>query len=146
MKKSIYTLAFAALVAGMVFTSCKSPADKVEAEQENVLEAEQDLDEAKRDYNQEYSQFKSESEARITANEKVIADLKEYSIAKKKETRMEYEKAINDLESKNQAMKAKIADYKKDGNDNWESFKNEINHDMNEIGESLNNLGKNNVK
>ena len=146
MKNPFYTLAVSFLFTGIIFTSCCTPADKVNASKANVEKAELDLELAKQDYNEEYNQFKLESEGKITANEKLIADLKAYSKNKKKETKDEYDRIVNDLEAKNQAMKDKMNGYKEDGNNKWESFKNEFNHDMSEIGKSLNDLGKNNVK
>lgn len=139
MKKSIFTLATILFMSGAFITSCKSPTEKVEDSKEN-------MDEAKQDYAAEYEKFKSESNDKISANEKLIIDLKAYSKTKKKEVQSEYEKTIADLEAKNEKMKAKMTDYKEEGNDKWNSFKEEFNHDMNEIGESLKDLNKDNVK
>ena len=110
------------------------------------MEAQQDLDEAKADYEAQYNQFRLESDERITANEQLIADLKVYSKDKKNEAKVEYDKMIADLEAKNEAMKVRVRDYKDEGSDKWESFKREFNHDMDELGASLKDIGKNNVK
>lgn len=64
----------------------------------------------------------------------------------KKEAEIEYEKIINDLERKNDDLKAKISTYKDNSKDAWESFKREFSHDMEELGESLKDLSENNVK
>jgi len=45
-----------------------------------------------------------------------------------------------------QKKKVKISKYKNDGNEKWESFKREFNYDMDELGQSLKDLGENNVK
>ena len=146
MKKKIYTLAISMFVVGAIFTSCKTPAEKVEKSEEKVEKAQEDLDQAKIEYDEQYNQFMQESNEKITANDKLIADLKIYSKNKKKETKIKYDKTIADLEAKNQAMKEKIRNHKEEGNDKWESFKNEFNHDMDELGKSINDLGKDNVK
>lgn len=146
MKKTIFTLAVTMFAAVTFFTSCNSPAEKVEASKDNVIEAQQKLEKAKQEYAEQYIKFKFESDEKITANEKLIADLKAYSKTKKKEAKIEYEKTISDLEAKNQTMREKVRDYHEENLDNWESFKNEFNHDMNEIGKSINDLGKDNVK
>lgn len=46
----------------------------------------------------------------------------------------------------NQKKKVKISKYKNDGNEKWESFKREFNYDMDKLGQSLKDLGENNVK
>jgi hypothetical protein len=43
-------------------------------------------------------------------------------------------------------MKDKMNGYKAEGKDKWENFKTEFNHDMDELGNALSDLGKNNVK
>ncbi len=66
-------------MAVATMTSCKTEAEKVDDSVEEVVEAQQDLDEAKADYEAQYNQFRLESDERITANEQLIADLKVYS-------------------------------------------------------------------
>lgn len=144
MKKLIFSLTCGMFAAGVLFTSCNSEADKLDNSKEKVEEAQQDLAEAKQDYNEQYLQFKLESEEKITANEKLIADLKEYSKTKKSETKVKYDNTIAEMETKNHAMKVRIGVYKEEGNDEWQSFKEEFNHDMNELGKALEDLTKDN--
>lgn len=146
MKKLIFSLVCILFTTGVIFTSCNTPADKLENSKEKVDEAQQDLTEAKEDYAEQYAKFKLESEEKITANEKIIADLKEYSKMKKSEAKVSYDKTIADLEAKNQAMKVKVRDYKDEGDEKWKSFKEEFNHDMNELGDALKDLTVNNKK
>ena len=82
----------------------------------------------------------------ITANEQLIADLKLYSKNKKAEVKAEYDKSINDLETQNEVLKARVEAQKEANDEKWESFKTEFKHDMNELGKSLRDLGKDNVK
>jgi len=146
MKKIIFSLTFTFIIAGVLFTGCNSPEEKLDASKENVEEAQQNLDEAKAEYAEQYNKFKLESEEKITANEKVIADLKVYSKTKKSEARIAYDKSIADLEARNEAMKVKVGVYKEEGNEKWQSFKDEFNHDMNELGDALKDLTKDNKK
>ena len=145
MKKTIFILASLFITVATI-TSCKTEAEKVDDSAEEVVDAQQDLEQAKADYEAQYNQFKLESEEKITANEKIIADLKVYSKYKKSEANAVYDKMIADLEIKNEAMKVKVRDYKDEGSEKWESFKREFNHDMDEIGASIKDLGNNNVK
>lgn len=146
MKKSIFTVAMITFVAGTILTGCSSPAEKVDAAQADVETAQNDLDKAKEDYNEQYRKFKLESDEKITANEQLIADLKAYSKNKKKEAKIAYDQTVSDLEETNEAMKAKVRDYKEEGNEAWEAFKREFNHDMLALGQSISDLNKNNVK
>lgn len=43
-------------------------------------------------------------------------------------------------------MKKKMDDYNMDGKENWEKFKTEFNHDMDELGQAFKDLTVNNVK
>ena len=43
-------------------------------------------------------------------------------------------------------MKMKIGEYKMDTKERWESFKREFSHDMEDLGQSLKDIGKDNVQ
>ena len=43
-------------------------------------------------------------------------------------------------------LKKKLDDYKATGKEDWESFKKEFNHDMDELGKAFKNFSINNVK
>lgn len=146
MKKSIFTAVFIALATVAISTSCSSPGEKVDTSKANVEKAQKDLDQAEKDYTEEYERFKAQSNDQITANEQLIADLKGYSKTKKKEAKVDYEKVVSGLEEKNKTMKERVENYNEKGNDKWESFKSEFKHDMDQLGESIRDLGKNNVK
>lgn len=65
MNKSILILA---ILAGIIFTSCKSAAQKETAAKQNLVEAKQDLKDTKIDNANEWLVFKAESEAKILDN------------------------------------------------------------------------------
>ncbi|OFY87404.1 MAG: hypothetical protein A3F72_04170 [Bacteroidetes bacterium RIFCSPLOWO2_12_FULL_35_15] len=95
----------------------------------------------------EYKAYRAEQEKKITDNEKKIAELKAKKDKVKKEKLAAYESKIDNLEKKNKEMKKKImANYKDEGKEKWESFKKEFNHDMDELGQSLKDLFKDNVQ
>jgi len=50
------------------------------------------------------------------------------------------------LEQKSGEMKTKLEEYKEDGRENWISFKDEFNYDMEELGNALKDLKEDNVK
>ncbi len=146
MKKLNYTYILVMVLSLATITSCSSSAEKVNESKNNVEQAQQDLEKAKADYENQYNTFKAESDVKITANEKLIIDLKKYTKNKQKETKIAYEKSIADLEAKNQVMKDKMSNYKDEGNDKWEAFKLEFNHDMDNLGDAIKDLSKNNTK
>ncbi|MBA4239498.1 MAG: peptidase M23 [Sphingobacteriaceae bacterium] len=146
MKKSIFAIAITALVAGTSITSCDSSTKKVEEAAVKVDEASADLTDAKKEFNEEYIKFQLESEERMIENDRQIAELKANKTQLKKEAKADYDKAIKDIEEKNSALRVKMNEYKEEGNDKWESFKREFNHDMDELGKSLKDLTTNNAK
>ncbi len=50
-----------------------------------------------------------------------------------------------ELENKNSDLKKKLSDFKDDDKDKWISFKEEFNHDMDELGLAFKNLTVENV-
>ena len=153
MKKTIITLAVAVtLVAGALFTGCKSPAQKEDAAQDKVADAQEDLNAAQKDANaaeikvattEEWTAFKIESEGKIKDNEIRIAELKAKKNKPGKTFDKLYEERIETLEQKNMEMRARINTYENSQSD-WETFKREFNHDMDELGKALKDLTVNN--
>ena len=146
MKKVIFICTLITTIfAGMIFTSCESSTQKVEDAQANVEEAKKDLKEARQDAvavaqktadAEAWKTFKSESELKIRGNETRIAELKEKMKTSGKTLDEVITKKIDQLEQKNKDLKAKMVAYEKEQSD-WESFKREFNHDMDELGKAL---------
>lgn len=153
MKKAIFICTLiTTIAAGMVFTGCESSTQEMDNAQANVEEAKQDLKEARQDVvavaqktaNAEaWRTFKSESEVKIRGNETRIAELKEKMKTSGKTLDAVYEKNIDLLEQKNKDLNARMVAYEKEQSD-WESFKREFNHDMDELGKALKDFTLNN--
>ena len=94
---------------------------------------------------EEWKEFKNDSEIKIRNNEIRIAELK--AKMNKPGTTLDplYEKRIDTLEKKNRDLKARIADYEKSQSD-WQTFKREFNHDMDELGQALKDFTVDNKK
>ena len=145
MKKSILTLAIATFVFGTVLTSCKSNTEKEQAAQESVdsakvalEDAREDLDEARRTATaEEWQNFKDSTNAKIEENKAQIAELKLKIKKAGKDIDKSYQRNIDTIEQKNKNLKAKLDSYKNDVDSDWQSFKSEFNHDMDELGTSL---------
>ncbi|MEO6883332.1 MAG: hypothetical protein ABI199_04820 [Bacteroidia bacterium] len=152
MKKTIFTLALTAFIAGTIMTGCSSSSEKantaeakVDTAQANVNQASKNLKQAEANYTTEYNAFKLESDRKIATNDSIISELKEDSKKMKKAEKARYEQTIDDLEAKNQAMKNELANYKEEDNDKWETFKLGFNHEMDNLQQALKDLTKSNT-
>ena len=140
MKKTTLRIAAIAIAAGGIITGCGTPAEKVEKDEVEVAKAKMDLDQAQNDYLADIEKCRKETDAKIAANKKSIADFKARIANKKKEARIEYEKKIAELDKKNTDMKKRMDDYKASGKEEWELFKADLKKGMDEIAESLKDL------
>lgn len=148
MKRIIFTLG---IIATLLAISCKSGEQKVADAENKVANAEQNLDQVKHDAdsvaakNAELDAFKLESENKIRENELLITALKDKKKSTGKKVDAVFEKNIDSLELRNKNMKKRMDGFER-GKSDWESFKREFSHDMNELGNALNDLGVNNKK
>lgn len=150
MKKSIFTLAVAVSIIGLTAMSCKSNAEKEEDAIENIQEANQDLNEVSQDEklasnDEQWAIFKEETETKISANEVIISNLRLEMEKPGNKFDAVYKKNIEELEKKNSNLRSRIDNYDKTRSD-WEAFKREFNHDMEEIGKLIKDITVNNTK
>lgn len=145
MKKQLSKFAFGVLLASAVFTACQSKQEKVEDAKEDVQEAKEELHDAQSELNAEYPAFRTDAEAKIAANEQRIADLRAKINKGGKPLDEARAKRIQELEEKNAQLRSRLYGYEKERSD-WEAFKREFNHDMDELGKSFDDVGKDNVK
>lgn len=154
MKKIIRNLVVVIFIAGIILVSCKFSTKEENASQEKVLDAKENVQDAKDSLvaakkaatAEEWQAFKDETESIINENEARIAELKLKMKKTGKSIDAKYKKNIEVLEQKNKNLKVKIETYKNDTNADWQSFKREFNHDMNEIGQALKDLTIDNKK
>jgi hypothetical protein len=138
MKTNAIIVAAITGMAAISFSSCQTKEQKLENAQEKVVEANEDLREAQRE-------FREESENRLRENDMSFETYRSDIKNEKEEQRVMYERKIDSLEQRNKDLRVRLnQDY--DNNDNWETFKREFNHDMEEIKNSLKDIRKNNVK
>ena len=146
MKKTILAIAlcFGMTSAALISISCNTPSEKVEDAQNNVSQANKDLDKANQDYLTDMESYRKATAEKIDANNKSIADFNARIAHEKAEAN--YKKKIDALQQKNSDMKKKLDDYKADGKDQWEKFKAEFNHDMDKLGDDFKSLTVGNGK
>lgn len=146
MKKSILTLALTMFAAGTIFTSCNSSSEKVENAEENLKQASQDLDKANEEYFTEIEKYRKDAAEKFTANEQSIIAFNARIENEKAEAKADYRNKIAELEQKNTDIKRRMDDYKAISKEEWETFKAEFNHDMEELGKAFYDLTAKNVK
>ncbi len=147
MKKTVFIPMVAMFCIATLFTSCKPNTKEVQDAQENVQQAKEDLIVAKKQANaEEWQNFKDEVNIVIEKNDAKIAELKKQIKKTGKDANAEYDRKIDTLEKKNEELKLKIENYKNDADSDWQSFKREFNHDMDELGKALKDLTVNNKK
>ncbi len=149
MKKYILLSTIVAItISGSLIMGCDnaSPSEKVEEAQTEVVQANQNLDEANDAYKAEIESYRIESDEKIAANERSIKEFRARVNQEKKEAKAEYVRKIEMLEKKNSDMKMKLDDYTAEGKEKWEMFKAEFNHDMDEMGNAIKDIGVKNVK
>ena len=149
----IASLSLLAITSGAL-SSCQSSAQKAETADIKVEDAKKDLKDAEKAAvaaNQqaanaeEWRVLKSETEIKIKNNETTIAELNAKMKASGKTLDAVYAKSIGALEQKNRDLKMRMDAYEK-GPSSWSSFKEEFNHDMDELGAALKDLTVNNKK
>ncbi|WP_348822798.1 hypothetical protein [Flavobacterium aestuarii] len=152
MKKTNLILATAMFSACTLFINCRPSTKEETAAQENVQEAEEDVQEAKEELSEakhqanaeEWQNFKDDMNAAIEQNDARIAALKQKIKNSGKAADAAYDKKIDELKEKNEQLKIKIDSYKNDADSDWQSFKREFNHDMDELGNALKDITVNN--
>jgi|ERR1043165_1424966 uncharacterized protein len=91
-------------------------------------------------------EFRKEQLEKIRKNDEKIAELKKAKANTDKAVADAYNKRIDALQKKNAELRTQLTDFKYNSESKWEEFKREFNHDMDELGKSLKDLGKDNVK
>jgi len=141
---SLITLGMAAFFSVTFVSSCKSPADTENNElNEDVNAVEQDIEDARVDAIAQYEEFKKDAESKIDENINQLNELKKDAKIKTKEAKADLDVKLFELERKNQALRDKIRDYKDEGNEKWNAFKQEFDRDMDSISLSLKEVIKN---
>ncbi len=144
MKKKILTLTALVMVTG--FTAFSQEDKKAKEARKDVAEAKQDLKEARIDSAADFQKFKKDAETIIAENKTKISDLKIKKIDGSKEDKQKYDKKIAALEKRNNELRKKIETCDSTKTSMWTSFKQEFNHDMNELGLAIKDIGVDNKK
>jgi predicted nucleic acid-binding Zn-ribbon protein len=133
------------LVFCFFFSSCETPAQKVDSAKVDVTEAEAELVKAHEEYKKDVEDYRVQVAQSVKENNEKIAELQNSIELVKKEVKEEYKIKITELQSQNRDMERKMAGYRLTTQEEWESFKTEFNYDMERLGEAIKDLSvKNN--
>ncbi|MDR8394343.1 hypothetical protein NC796_24555 [Aliifodinibius sp. S!AR15-10] len=86
------------------------------------------------------SQYPKETAGRFAANDLTIIAFKARMANETAEVKASYEKQLAQLEQKNSDMKKKLANYRGEGKEQWETFKVEFSQTMESDGNALDDL------
>lgn len=147
MKNPLLIWALSALMLGAGLSACSTPAEKVEDAQGDLLKAQQALSasQLKATEEAEWGELRASALARIADNNVKIAALRRKQAAPGTTLDPAYEQQIVVLETRSAAVQTRIDDYER-YHGNWETFKRELNHDMDELGKMLQGTKKDEVK
>lgn len=148
MKKLPFKIVVIAFLATLFVTSCQDSTKKEAEAREDLEKAKTDLNEAKTEYanarkaatEEEWQSFKESTNATIDKNEKRIIELRSQMKKNGQSMDEQYAKRIDELEVRNREIKEKVNAYKNSASDDWKTFKEEYNSDMDDLGRSLNNF------
>lgn len=143
------TIAFLGLL-GLLSISCNnSPAakeqDLTEAEQD-VLDAKADFDQATYDSIKDFNAYKESVKIKFVANEKSINNLKANIGSKSRVDKDIDEVEINRLEAKNEELKSKIENYEQGPTQRWELLKADFNREVDDLGKAISEKAEQNAK
>ena len=150
MKTRILFNVLLAVLVSIFISSCnKSPKAKEEVlnnAKQDVVIANDDLNEATSDSIVEFNKYKTSIQTKLAENEKVISDLKASIKAEDRKTQTLYNKQLENLQLRNTELKLKIETYKQGPTQKWELFKVDFNKELDKLGKSISSTANNNLK
>jgi signal transduction protein with GAF and PtsI domain len=146
MNKLIQKLSFSTILIVGILSGCNSTTSKVENAEKDVQKEKEDVVKANENLRLEIENYRKETAAKIDGNDLRIAEVRAQAEKDKTAMKAEVKTQIADLEKKNIELRTKLNDYQSDKQEDWDNFKNELNHDIDELGNSLRDFGKKNMK
>lgn len=141
MKKSFIKATIFGCIVFASLTSCNnSPAEKevkVEEAAQDLVNAQKDFEEATADSINDHNEFIAKAEARLKENDEKIANLKADMKEDRKDIQRKYLKTLQDLETKNAALRAKVNASHENDRTKWESFKLNVNQEIDTLGQNI---------
>lgn len=142
MKKIVYLFSAITLISSASLISCNNSTEDGTTEndgKDTVVIEEKKETTVRVATTEEWAAYKADVEAKIDANEKRIAELKAKINKPGKLLDKVRAERIEALEQRNRDLRLKITAYETNKTD-WEKFKEEVNHDLDELGKAINDI------
>ena len=118
----------------------------VDIAKDHVDEATQELRLARLDSAKAFSKFTEESNQKLAENDQKIAALKVRMERETKELQVKYKEELDELNQKNDRLKARMLENKEATSNKWVAFKHEFNRDLDALGRGISSLANKNSK
>ena len=142
MKKIVYLFSAITLISSASLISCNNSTEDGTTEndgKDTVVIEEKKETTVRVATTEEWAAYKADVEAKIDANEKSIAELNAKINKPGKLLDKVRAERIEALEQRNRDLRLKITAYETNKTD-WEKFKEEVNHDLDELGKAINDI------
>lgn len=148
MKKYI-SITAAAVFSMMLMSSCKNDAKDIDEANEEVIDAKQEQAEAnaKADAVQneslsDYAKLKAETSSLIADNKTRIAEFKVKLKTESAANQAKFEKQIDALEAKNEALQKDLDNWADKGKEGWDAFKTRVQKSVDDINKDIDDYKK----
>jgi undecaprenyl pyrophosphate synthase len=139
MKTNYFNILIIVLFTGAMITGCFDRDDT----QENVKQKNQEMIDAKVQYENEWQEFKKDAELRINDIQVKIDGFKLAMEKTNTSFKAKYANEVLTLEQKNIELKKELNNFKYDGKDNWVTFKYKFFNDVEKVEKSLKEIFEN---
>jgi len=141
MKIKYFILTIIVLVTGSIVTGYNKSNTKANTSLNwNAKQAIREAKNVQNDNIDDLQKYKIEAKAKIDANDVRIGKFKSEVTSTNKKANDGYTKEVARLEEQNNVLKNKLSDYKYEGKEKLEVFKQGFNHDMEVVGRSISDL------
>lgn len=143
MKSTILTLSLSVIITvSAISVSAQEPNKEAEHARKELATANKNLDQAQKDSISDLKKFKADAILKIEKNDKDIAELKIRKKDTDKEIQKKYNKKVEEIEEKNNALRKQMDGYNERENNKWEIFKKEFNTKIDDLGKSISEMTK----
>jgi len=141
MKSKYLILTVIILVGGSAVSGYNINRDKKEANTVKIIQqAKQNIEDVQDEFGNELKKFKFDTAYKMRANERKLEDFRRNIQLVNRTLKTKYKKEIEKLEQKIAYLREKLGNYKYDGLNGWEEFKNGFNYDLDAVTNSIKDL------
>ncbi|MGN6645616.1 MAG: hypothetical protein ACTHJT_03715 [Cytophaga sp.] len=132
--QSMIVLAAIVFCLGTAVSSCMDSDRKVDDVNENVKAAKEKFEENKQELSQDIADFRLQLNKKYEHNK---AELIKFKNDKKRMAEASYRERVEELEVQNERMKIKLDSAQTNAAIEWENFKKDLDHEMNDLEKSV---------